>query len=288
MGFQPNVFAQGMKTNQSRTIAVMIPDYLNPFFTAWLAAIEQILRPHNYMTMVCSSGLDAESELSSLKHLLSRRIDGLVFHSYNRHEETMQLLERVSSQVPIVLLDQIMKHHSISSVLVNGFEGTVAAVQYLILKGRKRIAYVKAEHQATDDRYAGYRQALHDAKFQMSDDYIFAGDFSMESGYRAGEHFLGLEPVPDAIVCATDTMALGVLKCLRKRGIQVPEEISLIGFDNLAITTMVDPSLSTIGIPITEMGQQAAQILLNKIANPGAPPTHLTMDCQLILRDSTV
>ena len=212
MGFQPNIFAQAMKTNQSRTIAVLIPDYLNPFFASWLAAIEEILRPQNYMTMVCSGGPDEATELSSLHHLLSRRVDGLIFHSYNRHEQTLGLLENISTRIPVVLLDQIMKHPAISSVLVNGFAGTMAAVQHLILKGRRTIGYVKARHQATDDRLAGYRQALAEARLPGDERYVYAGDFSMESGYAAAEYFLTLERVPDAIVCATDTMALGVLK----------------------------------------------------------------------------
>lgn len=287
MGFQPNIFAQAMKTNQSRTIAVLIPDYLNPFFAAWLAAIEEILRPQNYMTMVCSSGPDEQTEISSLHHLLSRRVDGLIFHSYNRHEKTIQLLESISSRVPVVLLDQIMKHPAISSVLVNGYSGTMTAVQHLILKGRKRIAYVKAKHQATDDRLAGYKQALHQAKMESEEQYIYAGDFSMESGHTAGEYFLGLDQMPDAIVCATDTMALGVLKCLLKNNIAIPDQVAVIGFDNLAITTMIEPALSTVGLPITQMGQKAAQILLTRIATPSSPPTHITMDCELILREST-
>lgn len=287
MGFQPNIFAQAMKTNQSRTIAVLIPDYLNPFFAAWLAAIEQILRPQNYMTMVCSSGPDEKTEMTSLHHLLSRRVDGLIFHSYNRHEKTLQLLESISARIPVVLLDQIMKHPAISSVLVNGFAGTMTAVQHLILKGRRRIAYVKAMHQATDDRLAGYRKAMLDAKLPCEEQFIYAGDFSMESGYDAGKYFLGLDQMPDAIVCATDTMALGVLKCLLKENISVPDEVALIGFDNLPITTMVEPALSTIGLPISAMGHKAAQILLNRIADPSTLPTHFTMDCELILRDST-
>ncbi|MEO8411235.1 MAG: LacI family DNA-binding transcriptional regulator, partial [Propionivibrio sp.] len=261
MGYRPNVFAQGMKTNQSRTIALLIPDYSNPFFAALLAAIEKVLRPRNYMTMVFSGGVSEESELAALQSLVSRRVDGLVFHSYDRHEKTLQLMREINAKLPVVLMDQITKNSDISGVFVDGFKGTRDAVSHLIGKGRKRIAYVDAHHGVTRDRFEGYRQALADAGLALSERYVYFGDFSMESGLRASEYFLGLDPLPDAIVSATDNMAIGVMKGLLNKGIRVPEQINLIGYDNLAIAAMVEPSLSTIAIPIDDVVREVRRRL---------------------------
>lgn len=286
LGYRPNIFAQGMKTNQSRTIAVLIPEYTNPFFPALLAAIELVLRPQDYVTMVCSGGTDEHSELASIRFALSRRVDGIIFHSYDRHNKTVKLLLETNKQIPVVLMDPMMKNPKISSVFVDGFKGTVEALQHLVRVGRRRIAYIKGTHDVVSDRFQGYRQALDNAGLKMPETYVYEGDFTMESGVRAAQYFLGLDQIPDAIVSGTDNMAFGVINGLLKAGIRIPEQICVVGFDNLEMSSMFVPSLSSIAVPIPEIGQKAAQILLHQIAHPNTSPSHIVLDCKLMLRDS--
>lgn len=287
LGYQPNVFAQGMKTNQSRTIAVLIPDYANPFFAVLLAAVEKALRPHHYMAMVLSTGDSEEAELESLRGLIARRIDGLIFHSYNRHEKTLRLLKEINTEIPVVFMDQISRNSEVSGVFIDGFESTKAAVTHLIQSGCQRVAYLDAVHEATSDRFSAYQAALKEAGIKAPKSYVYRGDFSMESGYAAGEYFLGLKRPPDGIAVATDNMAIGLMKYLISQGIKIPEQISVIGFDNLAMSSMVTPALSTIAIPIETMGQKAVEMLIQKITGGSSEPIHLALHCELLLRDST-
>ena len=287
LGYHPNVFAQGMKTNQSRTIAVLIPDYANPFFAVLLAAVEKALRPHNYVTMVFSTGGSEASELESLRCLIARRVDGLIFHSYNRHEKTLKLLKDINTQIPVIFMDQISRNSDVSGVFIDGFESTKTAVTHLIQSGCRQIAYLDAVHEVTSDRFSGYQAALKAAGMKLPKSYVYNGDFSVQSGYDAGGYFLGLKKVPDGIAAATDNMAIGLMKRLQQEGIKIPDQISVIGFDNLAMSAMVCPSLSTVAIPIEAMGQKAVELLVDKIASGSKSPIHMALHCELLLRDST-
>lgn len=289
LGYYPNVFAQGMKTNRSRTVAVMIPDFRNPYFADWMGGIEQVLRENDYLSLVCSTGVESESEYETLRTLLQRRIDGILFCSYSKNRKTLALLREIEPRIPVVYMDPMMKRRGACCVFADGQRGTYDAVQYLVDGGRRRIAYIKgpSHYLVTDERYQGYRKAITDGALPTDPDYVYEGDFRFESGFEAARHFAALNPRPDAVVSATDYMALGALRYFLRHGIKVPGEVSLIGFDNISLTTLVEPNLTTIAMPIEELGRSAADILMRRIDDPAAKPEQIVFPCELVVRETT-
>lgn len=289
LDYTPNYAARGMRTNKSSTIGLFIPDYSNPFYSELFKGVEQVTRKAGYMNLVCHTAEDPEAEMFYVKELLKRQIDGIIFCTYNRSPEGLKYLKDLSGRLPIIFMDPVFEDQGFSSVVSDGYNGSKNAVNYLHERGCKRIAYIKGPriHAVTKERYKGYVDGLKALGKKAQQSYVFEGDFTLESGRKAVRAFWDLDEKPDAIIAATDVMAIGALKELNANHISVPEQIKVVGFDNIPLSELVEPSLSTIAQPIRDLGIQAAELLLKKIDNPDTPDQQVVMQCSIIERDST-
>ena len=289
LNYTPNYIARGMRTNKSSAIGLFIPDYSNPFYAELFKGIEQVTRKAGYMNLVCHTDEDPKTELFYIHELLKRQIDGIIFCTYNRSPEGLQFLKDVSSNIPIVFMDPVFGDQEFSSVVSDGFSGSKSAVIYLYKRGCVNISYIKGPriHAVTNERYKGYLEGLKEQDNKVQQHYVFEGDFTMESGRKAVRHFLSLEERPDAIIAATDVMAIGALKELNKHGVKVPEEVKVVGFDNIPLAELIEPSLTTVAQPIKDLGINAAELLLKKIQNPSTPNQQVVMQCSIIERESS-
>lgn len=289
LNYSPNFFAQGMRTNRTRTIVALVPDYANPFYSDIFKSIEDAACKNDYMLSICSTDQDPEKEIDSIQRIIQRNIDGIICFTYNRQEKNLSYLLKIAKEIPIVFMDKILDSDDISCVLTDGFKGTREAITYLLGKDKRRIAYIKgsAHHRVTGERFAGYQQALADFGIEYDEKMVYDGDFHLKSGYQGAEKLMSLEKPPEAIVAATDLMAFGVLKYLKKAGIKVPDEVNVVGFDNISINNIVEPTLTTYAQPIEKLGKEAVRILLNKIENPSGEEEQLILEGKLIIRDST-
>jgi LacI family transcriptional regulator len=287
--YSPNYFAQGMRTSRTRTIGIVIPDYANPFYPELLKGIEIRARESGYMTQICNTDMDAETEYDRLNELVRRQIDGIVLCSYNRIPRDLAYLADIAKQIPVVIMDPVVKNESLSYVITDGYTGTVNAVSYLVSLGRKRIAYIKGPDRlyVTKERCLGYRDALTANGLEYRDELVYAADFSMESGYRAAEHFHQDGLHLDALMAATDLMAIGAIKYFNQAGIDVPGQVAVVGFDNISLCEIIVPSLSTIAQPIGALGRAAAEIIIDSIETGKIKKRRVVMDCELVIRDST-
>ena len=290
LNYSPNYVARGMRTNKSSTIGLFIPDYSNPFYAELFKGIEQVTRKAGYVNLVCHTAEDPENELYYINELIKRQIDGIIFCTYNRSPEGIKYLKELSEKIPVVFMDPVFKGLGFSYVVSDGFAGTKSAVSYLYEKNCQNIAYIQGPkiHAVTKERYKGYLEGLKAQGEEVQKQYIFEGDFSLDSGREAVRYFLSLDNKPDAIVAATDVMAIGALKELNKAGVSVPGEVMVVGFDNIPLSELMEPSLTTIAQPIKELGENAADLLLKKIRNPKTPNQQIVMHCSLIERESTV
>ena len=257
-------------------------------YTELYKGIESVARGEGYVSLVCHTGEDSETELYYLKEIVKRRVDGVILCTYNRTKTSTLYLTDLAKKIPIVFMDPVFNDLGFSSVTSDGCVGTKMAVNYVYDLGCRRIAYISGPsvHEVTKDRLNGYLEGLKICGCVPKEEYIYRGDFTLESGADAVNYFLTLREIPDAILAATDVMAIGALKELRSRGIKVPEAVKLVGFDDIPLCRLVDPPLTTVAQPIDLLGKTAAELLIEKIRTPGMPNKQISMQCTLTKRKS--
>lgn len=289
LNYTPNYFAQGMRTSRTRTIGMLIPDYSNPFYAQLFRYIEDVARKNGYMNIICNTNAEPERELEHIRELVRRKIDGIIFCTYKGVRDNIDYLMEISKDVPVVFMDHVVDDQPVSYVITDGFGSSRKAARYLIEKGRKRIAYIKgpSKHRVTHERFRGYRQALKDRDLEFDTKLVYEGDFHMKSGFVAAQYFMNQENPPDAIMAATDIMAIGALKYLKYKSFQVPDDVNVVGFDNIFLSSLVEPALTTIAQPLWDLGREAMNILIERIEHPKTENKQLLLEGELIIRRST-
>ena len=289
LDYSPNFLARAMRTSKTRTIGIIIPDYSNPFYPELLRGIDECARGNGYLAYLASSDADGASEFECIQQLLRRQIDGIVLCSYTRIQRDIDLLAEVAKKTPVVVMDPLVKNEPLSYVVTNGYEGSADAVSYLVSIGRRKIGYIAGPKRlfATQDRFSGYRKGLQNAGIPFDKSIVFEGDFSMNSGYQAARSFVSRDLEIDAIMAATDLMAIGAVKFFNSRSIQVPERIAVVGFDNISLCTVIEPSLTTIAQPIADLGRSAVQLIVDANEKKELESRQIVMKSRLIVRKST-
>jgi len=288
LNYTPNMFAKGMRTKRSFSIGILFPDLSNPFFAEWYDVVEKFSLSKGYLNYICITDPTGKSELKRIDDLLSRHIDGIIFFSYHKHPEVLKKLKEIAIRTPVICCDGMMIGEDVSYVCADGRKGTYLAANYLIGIGHKRIAYIKGSdaYEIGNDRYQGYKQAMEEAELPIEKLLLFGGDFKMGDGYEAAGYFMTQKLPPDAIMAATDFMAIGALNYLNQHNIAAPEQVAIIGFDNLNRTSETTPTLTTIELPIETMALNVIESLILKIENRNEK-IQKVFDCRLIIRQST-
>ncbi len=295
LNYQPSYFAKNIRTQKSMTIALMIPDASNLFFTEMFKAVEDVAFKHDYMVTLCDTQNSPEYEINYAEKLLQRRIDGLIYSTYKMNPKTQDYFVNLSETLPIVFLDYAYKRYkNIAVVATEGYNSSSEAVKFLYNKGKRNIAYINLpkDVEVTQLRYDGYRKGLENCGLSFSSDLVCFPIQEDEKSARAlgfdgAKQLLASGKSIDAIMVASDPLAIGAMKYLKKQGIKIPSEISIIGFDNNEICDIVTPSLTTIAQPIRSVGTQAARILLNKINGVENSQERIFFKGELVQRSST-
>jgi DNA-binding LacI/PurR family transcriptional regulator len=288
VNYRPNMFAKGMRTNRSYSIGILFPDLSNPFFPEWYHVVEQISGSKGYLNYICITDPYGESELKRIDDLLARSIDGIIYFSYQKNPKVLNKLKSISKHTPVICCDGMMIGEDLSYVCADDRKGTSKATRLLIESGRKRIAYIKGTdaYQIGLNRFEGYKTALAESNMQMEESLIFSGNFKMDDGFEAARIFMQQQNPPDAIMAATDFMAMGALNYLNEHGISVPERVGVIGFDNLARSAETNPPLTTIKLPLEQLAANAIEALIFQIENDKTIIQQV-FDCEFIIRQSS-
>jgi len=286
--FRPNIFAKGMRTNRSYSIGILFPDLSNPFFGDWYRVVDRIAGTKGYLNYICITDPLGKTEMKRIDDLMARSIDGIIYFSYQKQPKVIEKLKSISAHTPVVCCDGMMIGEDLSYVCANERKGTYDAAINLIESGRKRIAYIKGSdvYQVGLNRYEGYLNALQEKKLPFDESLVFSGDFKINDGFEATRYFMEQHNPPDAIMAATDYMAMGVLNYLEQKDILVPEQVAVVGFDNLNMSAGSKPPLTTIEIPIEQLASNAIEALILQIENSKAVIQQV-FDCKLIKRQST-
>ncbi|AJF73165.1 transcriptional regulator [Raoultella ornithinolytica] len=264
LDFRPNLMAQSLKSGQSMTLGVLTQHLDSPFSNEMLRGVEKTLEGTGYVPVVVSGHWKSQQELDRMQLLIDRRVDGIII--LTGHVSQQSLIE-LSLQVPIVAAGHDINTAQVRSFNVNNSLGGYMATQYLLDLGHRKIAHIlgKMDQKDAVDRLNGYRQALSIAGIEYNPDLVVQGDFSEEGGRQAIKHLVANNIDFSAVFCANDQTAYGAILGLKEADLDVPDDISVIGFDDLPFSTYSNPPLTTIKQPIYETGVKLAQTLLSLI-----------------------
>jgi len=281
--YVPHAGARSLITRRTDTVGVLLPDLHGEFFSELIRGMDQAARASGLHLLISSSHGSA-SEAALALRTLQGRVDGLLVMS--PHADTRMLASNLPATLPTVLVNTRVASGDYAALSVDNYGGASAMMRHLLGRGFRRIAFIggPGNNFDADERLRGYRDVLAETG---ASERLFDGDFSEDSGYRAGLLIAALRERPDAIFAANDMMALGCLFALTEAGLAVPDEIALAGFDDIPIARFVTPPLTTVRVRIAELGRLALERLAAIIETGHAPPAAEPLACDLIVRNST-
>ena len=288
--YNPNSLAQSLVAKETKSIGLIIKEIDNPYSSKVMKGVYDECSRQGYTVLLASSELSAEKEYEIINTLLSKQIDGLLISPIQSEEaDFTHLANLLSNNFPLVTLGNI-RNYNANTVDIDNFQAAYDAVSYLIKLGHKKIAHLAGPSHSGhgQKRFEGYQQALIDNGILINKNYILSVEPYIENGYKTGlKLFSTGEKPPTAIFCYNDLVAIGVVKALLELNIKVPEEVSVIGFDNIDFSEYVRIPLTTIQMPAYEIGRAATKLLIKQIANSTRLLNEkIILEHELVLRSS--
>lgn len=288
LGYVPNIVARRLRSNQTYTIAGIIPDILNPFYPAFERGIQDVAERHGYDLMIFNTDSREDKERKYLNALIQGRVDGLVGVFF--HVTARDLVPLLEQHIHIVRLEAMGKPAGawpLDNIYVDNILASKSAVTYLIDKGHRRIGMLASPDGPARFRIEGYHSALRAQGLPVDDSLICTGKLDEEGGYATMQMLLNLKVRPTAVFASNDLMAMGAIVAIRQAGLAIPKDIAVIGFDDIPAARLIDPALTTVAQSQRRMGQRAAEMLFERM-NGTAPETGRSeqMPFELIIRQS--
>jgi len=279
--YVPSGVARSLINKTTGLIGLLIPDIVNPFFPALARGVEDAAHQYGYTVVLCNSDNDIQTEERYIEKMQQQSVDGMILVTAN----WLPISNRLSRmQFPIVICDRYKKDMLMDSVTVDNFLAGFEATEYLIHKGHKDIVYISTSDSIDSiwQREKGYKAAMKKHSLNINVQY---GSLSIESGFLVTEQLLRSH-IPSAIFTANDLVALGAMKAIQQKGLRIPEDIAILGCDDIMFASISSPTLSTIQQPAYQMGVKAMELLVQKI-NGDTTVKNITLEHKLILREST-
>ena len=285
MGYEPNIAARSLRTDRTNTIGIIVDDILSPFTPPIVRGIQDYLNENGFLSLIVNSDWDPYQEQAAIKTLLSRPVDGILFVEYS-HQTISDVLER--SNKPRVFVHRLFGSPIKNSVVPDDYYGATLATTHLIDLGHRRIGYINGPENwhTCRARLSGYRDTLASQGLPFEPSLVQPGDWEIESGYAAMKNLLALTERPTAVFAANDLMALGAIYAIQDSGLSVPEDVAIVGYDNRNFTKTVRPRITTVSMPVIEMGGVAAGLLLKQIAEGRKEEEEIKVKGQLIVRET--
>lgn len=290
--YRPNLIARGLRTKSSRTIGVLLPDISQPFFAQVVKGIESVARLRNYTLIMGCAFYDIEEEKRQLNSMLDQNTDGIIFFcGYDSYEHIMQVHD---SNIPVVVLDREIGNKDIPSVLVDNFAAMENAVQHLYDLGHRKIGFITFpfENQSTiRRRYEGYCSALKKNGLVYNPDFVIIDDQmrlqELKGTYAVIKQKVEEKKIPTAIITLADFLAIGAMKAVKEFGLSVPDDISIMGFNDEMICAFSDPPLTTVKQPKKLMGETAANLLIDIIERKKIENKNIILETEIVKRGTT-
>jgi DNA-binding LacI/PurR family transcriptional regulator len=284
--YQPSRTAQRLRAPHSRVLGLIISDIQNPFFTSVVRGIEDVAYDHGYSLVLCNSDEDPEKERLYIDVMRAEAVAGVILAPTAEKNPHIQTL--VEQGIPAVGIDRRIRHRRVDSVVVTNALGACQAVEHLLQLGHRRIGLVGMSCIPTGrERQAGYVQAHQKYGVRVAPELVQLGVAKPQGGYLCTQKLLDLRLRPTALFINNNMMMLGALMAIRESGLTIPVDISIVGFDDLAWASLLQPPLTTVSQPTYELGKTAAELLLERLRRPEKPVSQVQLETKLIIRGST-
>src|SRR5579863_4738537 len=288
LGYRPNPVARSLRTRRSHTIGVLIPDLNNPLFPPIVRGLEDKLAAAGYVALIGNTDADAGRERVIFEQMRARHVDGFVLATATLHDRL--LAEVAAAGLPVVLMNRLSQDYSFPSVSVDNEQGARMAVSHLARLGYTRIAHIAGPQEASTgvSRLRGFRDGMASAGLEVSEDLIvYSSRYTVEEGTRCCAELLARPGGFTAVAAANDMLAVGCYTALDEAGLQCPDDVSVIGFNDMPFIDRLRPPLTTVRFPHYQLGTEAAQLLLERIGESDGPVKILYLAPELVVRGST-
>ena len=288
--YSPNTMARSLRTKKTNLIGLIIPDIENPIYPAPVRGIQDVANRKDYSVIIHSTDGDERKEIDTIRRLTAVGVDGLIINiseACTLLVEEIRRLRRIS--LPVVALGPWHPDLEIDCVSVNNEKGAYMATEHLLKLGYHKVAIIKGPEGniSSRERFLGYKKAMEDYCELISEGMISEGNFKLGSGYKAAKKLIEKNR-PDAIFCVNDVMALGAMAAIREEGLRIPDDIALIGFDDIELANLSRPSLSTVAQPKYETGKIAAELLFKQIEGKLSSGKYYCIEPNLVIRETTL
>ena len=286
--YKPSRVARRLRTQDGRAhmLGIIVPDIQNPFFSEIVRGVEDVAYEHDYALLLCNSDEDVSKEKFYFDVMRSESVDGVILHPVHEAEKTVDSCTR--PRLPLVCVDRSLTEMEVDAVVVDNRQGAFEAVELLIHLGHRRIGFISGlPHISTSkERRLGYEQALDAHDIEWDGELICIGDWRQESGRLLAGKLLDMARPPSAIFPGNNLMTLGALEAIQARGLNIPQDVAIVGFDDMPWAALLNPPLTVVRQPGYEMGRRAVEMLFYRIAEPNRPTAHVVLKTTLVVRRS--
>jgi len=283
-----NALAGGLSARKTTTLGVIIPTITNPVFATVTKGIQDYARQRGYSIILGNTDYNEENELGLIHLLQEKRADGVILNGPWRDAPVVPLMKK--TRLPFVITWQAIQDKDVNFVAFDNFQSAYRVVEYLIGLGHRRIGMIAGKFSVSERallRWQAYRQCLGDHELAYDSKLVLEEGYSYSEGKEAMTQLLDLPSRPSAVFCGNDVLAIGAMVGAKERGLKIPEELSVAGFDNMEISAFYDPPLTTVAVPAYEMGRMAAKILIENLRGESQRPQQYVLEAKLIVRGST-
>ncbi|TKD70820.1 LacI family DNA-binding transcriptional regulator [Pseudalkalibacillus hwajinpoensis] len=285
LNYQPNILARYFRRTETKTILVVVPTIMNNVFPQIIGGIDLIANQFGYKVLLGNTNLDADKAYSYIDELKQKQVDGMILLTTRLDND---VISELAAKYPVVLTSDFIEGLNVPTVAIDNVSSAREAVEHLAKLGHTRVGMITGplDIPLSRDRLKGYRQALLEQEIEVDGVLIQEGDHTYETGYHLMNKFLALENAPTAVFAANDTMAMGAIKAVKNQGLRVPDDVAVIGFDNIQFSELFEPALTTIAQPFIEMGKRSMELLLKQINGELLTKKQHVLDTQLVIRES--
>ena len=288
LGYKPNRVARRLRARDASThlLGLIIPNIQNPFFADLARGVEDVAYKNNFALLLCNYDEDEKKEQFYLDVMQAESVDGIILPPI--HENDPAVMQVVQNGTPVVCVDRILADSALDKVEVDNHMGAYKAVEHIIAQGHRRIGFIAGPSDSSTgrERLRGGKDALIAARLPVKSELIKFGDFKQESGRLLTHELLALAVPPTALFVSNGLMTIGALEAIAARGLKIPKQIALVGYDELPLAAVFNPPLTMVKQPAYEVGKYAAELLLKRIKDGKQPPTSLKLLPELIIRRS--
>jgi LacI family transcriptional regulator len=292
VGYRSNHFAKNLRKQKTNTIGFLVHELQSNFINSVLAGVEKIATEAGYDIIIAHSSENAEKEIANATNLFQKRVDGLIASLSFDTKNLDHFRPFVEKAVPVIYFDRVEKSNDNTVIIIDNYKCGYEATQHLVEQGCTKIAHVTSSlaRNVYAERFRGYRDALSDNGIPFDEQLLIVKDLSEKSGIDAATQIVAMQPIPDGVFITNDFVAAVCMRSLKEKGLSIPSDIAIVGFNNDAIGHVMEPALTTINYPGKEMGEVAARVLVDRLngKNTGKKIKQVVINAELIIRQSSL